>query len=416
MQMFTGWQYLLIDVANNHFSGLDKKTFDERLDWVNANLDRLEEEAEDRTWKERPMYLKACMAVRTAQEGKPTGHMVGFDAICSGIQIMSAISGCKVGAEATGLVDPNRRADAYADCTRIMSNKLGVQLPNMRKHVKAALMTHFYGSKAEPKKEFGDDTPELQAFYEAAFELAPGAGSLLDAFLASWQPFALSHDWVLPDGFEAHVKVMQAREHRIEVDELNHSTFTYVWYENEGEERGVKNAANVVHSIDAYVLRCLVRRCSYDLELMRWAEQALDHVTLGRELGVTSQATGADAQLQKYIDLYEKTQMPDVVILNHMGDEDFQYLSDRHLQQLQSLVAQMLQHKPFEIVTVHDDFKCHPNHMNWLRMHYRNILADLADSTIVQDILTQLFNEPVAFHKYSTDLSRYIRRANYALS
>jgi hypothetical protein len=109
-------------------------------------------------------------------------------------------------------------------------------------------MTAFYGSKAEPVKEFGDGTPELHAFYEAMYQLAPGPTMLLDTLLNSWQPWALSHEWQLPDGFEAKVKVIQKVKKRIEVDELNHSTFTYTYYINEGEERGVKNAANVIHS------------------------------------------------------------------------------------------------------------------------------------------------------------------------
>ena len=67
------------------------------------------------------MYLKAVAAVRKAQAGTPTGHLVGFDAVCSGMQIMSALTGCHKGAHATGLVDPNHRADAYTDCTNLMS-------------------------------------------------------------------------------------------------------------------------------------------------------------------------------------------------------------------------------------------------------------------------------------------------------
>lgn len=356
MERFTGWQYLLIDAANNHHSGLDKLTYGERLDWANANLHRLEEEAEDKVWKERPMYLKACMAIRKAQNGLPTGHLVGFDAVCSGLQIMSALTGCVSGATATGLVDPNKRADAYSDCTRIMSDILGRQLDNLRKDVKQALMTHLYGSRAEPRNLFGDGTDELNAFYQAAYRLAPGASLLLDALLKSWNPWALVHEWVLPDGFEAKVKVMQQREARIEVDELNHSTFTYVWYENEGEESGVKNAANVVHSCDAYVLRSLVRRCSYDRELMEWAEYRLEQAIMGRGFGVVPyERQCPDEQLQKYLTLYQDSGMADIVILNHMGDEDFIYLGTEHMDALLTTVQRMLQHKPFDIVTVHDD-------------------------------------------------------------
>jgi DNA-directed RNA polymerase len=138
-QEFTSYEYLLIDIANNHHSDLDKKTFNERIDWVNNNLGQLEAEAEGHSWKARPLYLKACQTLRKAQQGKPTGHLVGFDAICSGMQIMSALTGCESGAKATGLIDTGKRPDAYTECTTLMINILGHHIPGERKRVKEAV-------------------------------------------------------------------------------------------------------------------------------------------------------------------------------------------------------------------------------------------------------------------------------------
>ena len=414
MKEFTGWEYLLIDVANGY--GKDKLRFEDRIQWTEDNLTQLEQLAEDRgTWKDKPMYLKAVMALRKAQQGIPTGHLVGFDAICSGMQIMSALTGCHAGANATGLVDPDRRADAYTDCTDIMSTDLGRTLPNMRLHVKNACMTHLYGSKAEPKKEFGADTPELQAFFKAMMTMAPGACELLDDLLNSWQPYALLHEWLLPDGYHSRVKVLQRKEHRIEVEELNKSSFTYVYYENEGEEKGVKNAANVIHSIDAYVLRSLIRRCNYDKDII---ERALDAVTdqlFNRPFGEKQTDYWLTEEVTYYRDQYERSGMADAVIAEHINIATAQTLSTPHLRALKTVFENMLEHKPFEIVTVHDDFKCHPNNMNWLRKHYRNILAELADSEILSDIFTQLHGKPCTYQKKSTNLSTVIRNSNYAL-
>lgn len=117
MQTFTGWEYLLIDVANNF--GLDKLLFEERIAWAEGHLDQLETLAEFAETK--PLYMKAVQAIRKAQNGIPSGHLVGFDACCSGVQIMSAITGCVAGATATGLVDPNVRADAYSQTTEVMN-------------------------------------------------------------------------------------------------------------------------------------------------------------------------------------------------------------------------------------------------------------------------------------------------------
>src|SRR5690606_23338731 len=106
MQTYTGWEYLLID-ACNHYGG-DKLLFEQRIEWATVNLDVLEDLTSQVKPKDRPLYIKAVMAIRKAQTGKPTGHMVGLDAICSGIQLMSVLTGCIDGARATGLVDPDR--------------------------------------------------------------------------------------------------------------------------------------------------------------------------------------------------------------------------------------------------------------------------------------------------------------------
>ena len=416
MKEFTGFEYLLIDCANNHHSGLDKKTFEERLDWARKNLDALELEAAGLQWKERPLYLKACQAIRKAQAGIPTGHLVGFDAVCSGMQLMSVLTGCYAGARATGLVDTNRRADAYTDCTSIMSSILGTTLPNMRASVKQAVMTSLYGSKAEPKKVFGDGTEQLNAFYKAMGTLCPGACDLLAILLGSWRSDALEHHWQLPDGFEARVKVMIERESKIEVDELQHATFTYVWYENGTKERDVKNAANVVHSVDAYVLRSLIRRCSYDKEQTTYVTNIIADELVERYLaGQTTPAEPISEDVSYYRDLYDATDMPDAVILPYLDRNQVQHLSDTHLKALSALTETMLDAEPFPIVTIHDDFKCHPNNVNTLRKHYRNILADLADSTVLDDLLSQLYQRPSQYNKLTPDLSTYIRKSEYAL-
>lgn len=239
MVRYSGFEYLLIDAANNF--GLDKLRFEDRIQWARDNLDHLEDLLDQAETK--PLYLKAVMAIRKAQAGQPTGHLVAMDATCSGVQIMSVLTGCIAGAKATGLVDPDRRADAYTDLNECMNGLLGGGFSVPRKHTKQALMTSCYGSKKVPKVLFGEGTEELNAFYEAVEIVAPGAWELLQDLLASWQPFALSHAWKLPDGFDAKVKVMVKETTRIEVDELDHATFTYEYYVNEGEKTGRANVA-----------------------------------------------------------------------------------------------------------------------------------------------------------------------------
>lgn len=350
MNTFTGFQYLLIDAANAY--GLDKLPFEGRIDWATHNLDCLEGHAEYAETK--PLFIKAVMAIRKAQQGIPTGHMVGVDATCSGIQVMSVLTGCVEGARSTGLIDKGVRADAYTKTTEVMNGILGGALVVARKDAKQALMTVMYGSKKTPKDLFGEDTPELAAFYKAAQTVAPGAWELLQDLLNSWQPYALSHNWKLPDGFDARVKVMNKKELRIEVDELDHATFSYEFYENQGEKKGISLPANVVHSFDAYVLRCMHRRCNYDRAQAEYVSNCIEMELIQRSLNTfaTSQEF-MTPKLAYYIDQYNRSGLADIVILPYLDQATVSLLSTEHLQWLANTLEGMLQYQPFELVTVH---------------------------------------------------------------
>lgn len=409
---YTGWQYLLIDAATHY--GHDKMTFEQRIVWGADNLHQLESLAD--TAETKPLYLKAVQAIRKAQQGQATGHLVGVDGCCSGIQVMSVLTGCVAGATATGLVDPNVRADAYSACTAAMNEILGGGLTVPRKDAKQALMTSFYGSKAQPKTLFGEDTPELAAFYEAAQKIAPGAWDLLQTLLGSWRPYALSHQWVMPDGFDARIKVMKKMETRIEVDELDHASFTYEYYDNIGAKSGLSNAANLTHSVDAYILRAMHRRCNYDKEMVNAAAMLIEIEMICRSLGQQRKTTNLNGDPVKcYITHYERSSVADVVILPYLTSENLQNLSQKHLEQLAVIVNGMLQYEPFELVTIHDEFKAHPNNMNWVRWQYKEILAELADSNVLDDLLSQIYGAPGTFPKYSSNLGALIKDSNYAL-
>jgi hypothetical protein len=416
MKQYSGWQWLLIDAANNF--GHDKLLFEDRIDWATTNLERLEELADQAETK--PLYLKAVMAIRKAQKQIPTGHLVGVDACCSGIQIMSALTGCIDGARSTGMVDPNVRADAYSKTTQVMNGILGGQLSISRKNAKDALMTSFYGSKAKPKEIFGEDTPELAAFYQAAQQVAPGAWELLQDLLDAWQPWALVHGWKLPDGFDARVKVMEKKEARIEIDELDHASFTYEFYENKGSKAGISLPANVTHSMDAYVLREMHRRCNYNQETIQEAAGVISLELMERAMGAVREASAIaysdhGDRVDYYRDQFKRATLASAVILPYLDAETVQMLSTPHLEALAVIVNGMLAHKPFGLITVHDEFKAHANNVNHVRAHYREILAEIADSHVLDDILSQIHGVQGKFNKLSSNLGELIRGSEYAL-
>ena len=225
----------------------------------------------------------------------------------------------------------------------------------------------------------------------------------MEMLLGSWQPFALSHDWSLPDGFEAKCKVMTPVDVKIEVDELDHATFTHRFYENEGTETGLSIAANIIHSIDGMIVREMNRRCNYDKDLLTKAQ-----LLVRRELSKRSPLS-TTVDTSNFISLVEA----DNIVKGKTNAVDY---TNSDLLRIDYLIGMSLAHQSFSLVCVHDEFKAHANNMNHLRRHYIEIFAELGDSNLLADILTQVNGSPVTIDKVTPYISTLIRQSNYALS
>ncbi|AYA64302.1 DNA-directed RNA polymerase [Alteromonas sp. RKMC-009] len=397
MQTFTGTEYVKIAIANAY--GMDKDLFEDRIEWVSSKS--MEElyalvPAAD----EPPIMYAGILALEDAVAKRPSGFMVGLDACSSGLQLMGAMHNCAVTAENTGLINPSERADIYTQVTDVMNKLLvkeGITITLDRKLVKPAVMTHFYGSKEKPKEIFGEDTVELECFYEALELVAPGACEVMQHLLNAWQPYALSHDWILPDGFNAHCPVTEALQFRVEVAELGKATFDHVCHMPRGTEKGLSVAANVIHSIDGMVVREMNRRCNYDPVLLDIAREKIE----------AAFAASVPKPSGKFVSLRWATALAtgDIALADVLTV----------LPDLYALINRTLEYKPFPIVCVHDEFKCHANHMNRLRMYYRDIFAELSASDLLEDILSQIHGVKYKLPKLG-NITNQIKQCNYALS
>ena len=425
MQTFTSTEYLLIDIANNADEKLDKEVYAKRIEWTKgfADIQAMLDYASSKQWKSKPLFLKAVMALEEVAAGKPIGHLVGFDAASSGLQINSVITSCWSGCTATGLVDQNRRANAYKDITEAQQNIMGSSGTADLKQIKNAAMTTAYGSDKEPEKIYGKGTDELAAFYEAMHEIVPGAMQVREESLNSWRPFATEQSWLMPDSCEVKVKNYSLVKSSIKVDELQGSGFKYEYYENVGEERGKKNAANITHSIDSYILRSLVRYCNYSVKTVATVEQILvdyvnDPATFTPTPAFESKANASHEKFLNLQECYEHSKVLDICILEHITEANVGFLSDEHIDKLRNAASSMLQHKPFPIVTVHDDFKTHPNNLNDMRKHYNEILANLCEGRLFASILHDIadIDMPTTMPVGDRQLADVIRQANYAIT
>ena len=253
-------QWIQVAIANSF--GLDKKIFSERLEWFNAvgidavhDLDVREELAKEAS--EPMMFRKMLNQYELAIAGQKVNGLVGLDATTSGVQILSAVMACRKGCTHTNLINDGKRHDLYGTAGSYMTKVTGRLID--RNMMKDPLMTHFYASTEQPKLLFGDGTKELKSFYKFLAKELPGASEAMNDMGSMWDMTALSHSWVLPDGHVAYVPVMEPVDKRIEIDELDHSTFTQRVYVNQPSEYGRSICANITHSLDSYVVREMIR-------------------------------------------------------------------------------------------------------------------------------------------------------------
>ena len=64
-----------------------------------------------------------------------------------------------------------------------------------------------------------------------------------------------------------------------------------------------------------------------------------------------------------------------------------------------------------------DCFSCHPNNVTTMRKWYNEILARLSESTVLQWILRQLYDDPnLQLEIYPEPIGHLIREADYAIN
>ena len=251
-QVVTNLDNLKIAIAGH--AGHDKVTWSERINWFNQQLN-----LDVDTFDEPILGSKAIQAYLDSKKGIATGYTMSIDATASGLQVMAALSGCKVTAKACNMVNTGNREDIYQSVADSMNVNLDTNNQVTRKDVKKPVMTTFYNSEANPKETFNKQ--QLEAFYKALDNTLIGALDVMEAINQYWDFESDVHMWTLPDGHVAKVPVTEMTNVRIEVDELNHRTFTYRYNKQQPSENYRSLVANIVHSVDGYVAREMVRRC-----------------------------------------------------------------------------------------------------------------------------------------------------------
>ena len=421
-QPFSGLDYLLIDIANN--LGHDKKSYDKRIqiikDWLpiefpSIDNDQLIKLIQDKQAEEPTLVFAGLKALQDHFNNKPSGYMVAFDAIASGTQIMSALTGDVIGLYLTGALG-NKRNDVYTAIYEGFKELCGTELAVTRADLKIALMTYFYGSVAEPMKVL--QTPaNFKNFITTVNTYLKGATFLRNLLVdkTSWDATKDVQQWKLPDGFTAYCPVMKREAKLVKVAGVEVEVSVNVQTTSDYE---LSNAANVVHSVDGLLMREVTRRCNYDVEKLQYLSflfMQTEHLQVNEPCANNLHELG---KLGELIKLYEESKFVSVRILDYINSYvDILALSYEHRMKLQEIVFKMNQYRPFEVIGIHDSYKCLSGNMNYVRYWYNDCLANLTDSNMMYFLVNQVLPVPIAqsSNANAKEIAQAIRNSNYAI-
>lgn len=403
---YSPFEYLLINIANA--MGKDKLLFEERIDWVVSNASKLH------TFKDKAdepaIYARGLIELNNIRKGKSTGFMMGLDATASGLQCLSVLSGCSQTASQVNLIEPNKRKDPYTGLVSYMNKYLpeeshvqagkGDGTGLCRADLKEVLMVYYYGSSTKQEKMFGKDTIEREAFHKGLREMNPGAEDLREILLDSIEEGRESYSWTLPDGFCVDSKTETKAVASVEIDELSNgngkkSTFTHSTYIIGKPDYYLALLANAIHSVDGYLCREMQRRMNHNPRMLEEVLRKIDSAKVSDRSELVSLRLANDL---------------------HKGIVNYSECTENQLAILKDNIIKTLQFPSAPLMHVHDEFKTYPMYIGQMRWHYRELLAEIADSNLATRMFREIRqDESCTYVKYSDNLGELVRQSRYAL-
>lgn len=390
-EKFTGLEYLKMDIACKYDKAFEKEDWTDRLnhfDTLDLNDPSIFKAASN------PIGLRSAVkAYEDTLNGIPTGYMISLDACSSGLQILSLLVSCPKSFSLCG-----GNSDHIIDSYTEIFMSMGLSDTITRKDCKAAIMTSLYGSVATPEKVFANN---IDVFYDTMEEVAPGAWDLNIGLQELWEEIpGNTYSWVLSDNFHAYIETNKKEAVSFKVFEEEYELNVKL-DERPNFHKGL--GPNLIHSVDGMVIREMVRRCMFNPDLIAYVIGCLDE-------------TGADGETKGMVSTlwnqYKETGFLSVRILDYLTEDTMGIVDPL-------VVAKMIQtlpDTPFDIVTVHDCFRIHPNYGNDVRLQYNHIMADINDSTLLRSMASQVTGKSIKTKKVGNIDRASILSANYMIA
>lgn len=247
---------------------------------------------------------------------------------------------------------------------------------------KSCIMQFTYGGNSYCVSHLGADVHEFHKLYK---EHLPLVFTFRNACVAGWNDEALAYSWSLPDGFQVNMECTKAISEipdycdtriELEIQGKRHHIKPF-WSINtplQKGELGTKGiGANLIHSIDAYIMRELVRRCHGQFRT------DIESVTIG-ELKCSSNAKAIYA-------MWQQTKMVSLNILNELKKGDS--IPEDYYNAIKDTLLTLPEHS-FYIKPIHDEFCCRTEFRDEMVQVYNCLLVELYNSTYAEYAMKEL--------------------------
>lgn len=241
---------------------------------------------------------------------------------------------------------------------------------------KSCIMQFTYGGNSFCNSHLGTDVHEFHKLYK---ENLPLVFTFRNACVAGWNDEALCYSWNLPDGFEVNMECTKA------ISEIPDYVDTRIELEIQGKRHHIKPfwsintplqkgelgtkgiGANLIHSIDAYIMRELVRRCHGKFRT------SLEQISIG-ELKCSANA-------KAIYDMWVQTKMVSLNILNELKKGDS--IPQDYYDAIKDTMLTLPEHS-FYIKPIHDEFCCRVEFRDEMVQVYNCLLVELYNSTYAE--------------------------------
>lgn len=435
MTTFSVIEYILINLACL-ILGEDKTSFDVRIQLAKASKTKLNEIIKGiKDPDDKAMALMAYQQILEARNGEIHTPCL-LDWCSSGASILSAIMRDKTGMISCGVLDkdgtPSKKPGNLYQLFTDTLNSFGYGFTKLM--VKLVSIPFYYGGDKNVSDLFEGDEKGIAAYHAMYSACLPGAYAFRQAALDAWDSNAASYSFMVPDGYQIEVPVLGDST-------VQHVCFSYPSVDDEGKlvilkgncdvsfkvqearakvivryGKAFRNShtkglgAHMIHALDAYILREIVRMSKLTRAEAEWLMQFL-------RPSVAINMDNYPVEMQHCILAYEQMGIPSTRILHLLKVKECEGVWDIPVdmyEDLKELIA-YLPREVYDIVHIHDEFGALPQHLNHLRQSANVIYANLYRGNMAA-YYSRVFGMKLEAGEYSDELYNTLLNVDYLLS